>query len=164
MEEALRLYIGGDCTAEDMQRIEQRLEQDARWRTRLDELFAEETGTPVLLETDEPSLRFTRDVMDAIGNARPAPATAKYVNPAILKGLGILFAVCIVLSITGLLLNINWSAPSVLPALHTKAPDMGALFNSTTFYALTALTLLTALVLADTALRKRSVTRQNTVQ
>ena len=49
------------------------------------------------LETEQPSMRFTKNVMDAIDGLHVAPPVKLYVNPWIVKGIPALFIVTILI-------------------------------------------------------------------
>lgn len=43
------------------------------------------------LEPEQPSMRFTKNVMDAVDGMHVAPATKRYVNPWVVKGIAAVF-------------------------------------------------------------------------
>jgi quinol-cytochrome oxidoreductase complex cytochrome b subunit len=47
------------------------------------------------LEPEQPSMRFTKNVMDAVEGARVAPAAKRYVNPWVVKGIAAVFIVSV---------------------------------------------------------------------
>jgi len=51
------------------------------------------------LEAEQPSMRFSKNVMDAIGDMEVAPVGKRYVNPLVVKGIAAVLILCILISI-----------------------------------------------------------------
>ena len=90
MEERLWNYIDGLSAAEERSAIEQLLESNVEWHSKYRELLEVHK---LLKETEleEPSMRFTRNVMEEISRLQIAPATRNYINKKIIYGLGAFF-------------------------------------------------------------------------
>ncbi|GAB4091619.1 anti-sigma factor family protein [Flaviaesturariibacter terrae] len=90
MEVQLWAYIDGLADATEQSRIERLLAENAAWRAKYAELL--ETHELLQLgELEEPSLRFTRNVMDAIAQEQIVPATRQYLNKRVIGGIGLFF-------------------------------------------------------------------------
>lgn len=90
LEEQLWSYIDGLSDAAENDRISRLIQENHSWR----EKYAELLDIHQLLkqtETEEPSLRFTRNVMEEISKLQIAPATRTYINKNIIRGIGLFF-------------------------------------------------------------------------
>jgi hypothetical protein len=111
IEERLWSYIDGSGSAEERSVIEKLLEADGEWKEKYHELF--ELHQMVQSSSlEEPSMRFTKNVMEKIGKYHIAPATKTYINKKIIWGIGTFF----ILLIVGFLIygfgQIDWNAKS----------------------------------------------------
>lgn len=89
-EERLWEYIDGLASAEEKTVIEKLLQEDAAWKIK----YAELLQLNELLqssETEQPSLRFTRNVMEEIARLHIAPAAKNYINKKIIWGIAFFF-------------------------------------------------------------------------
>ena len=95
MEQQLWSYIDGFVSSEEKSSIEKQLESNLEWKNKYHELLQ----TNQLLkssELEQPSLRFTKNVMDAIAKFQIAPAAKKYINNKIIGSIGAFFILMIV--------------------------------------------------------------------
>lgn len=95
MEEKLWSYIDGFSTEADKAAVETLLKTEPVWK----ETYQELLSVQQLLnssELEEPSMRFTRNVMEEIAKFHIAPAAKTYINKNIVYGLGIFFTVMII--------------------------------------------------------------------
>ena len=94
MEQQLWNYIDGFVSPEEKSSIERQLESNLEWKNKYHELLQ----TSQLLKSSElehPSLRFTKNVMDAIAKYQIAPAAKNYINNKIIWGIGAFFILMI---------------------------------------------------------------------
>jgi hypothetical protein len=135
MEYRLWEYIDGTCTAEEKQFIDQLIASNNEWRAKYEELLEVHALMHDHLELDEPSMRFTQNVMEEISKYQIAPAAKSYINKRIIWGIGAFF----LLTIAGFLIftctQINWSAAgsnssNSLPFKIDKI-DFSKIYNST---------------------------------
>lgn len=133
MEERLWNYIDGAGDAGERSAIEQLLESNVEWRSKYQELL----DVHQLLnatELDEPSMRFTRNVMEEIARLQIAPATKSYINKKIIYGIGAFFITMIVGFLVYGISQIDWSAGSnsnqVIPIDFDKV-NFSVFFNNT---------------------------------
>jgi hypothetical protein len=95
IEERLWEYIDGQSTAEERSVIEQLLATDRAWKEKYGELLdLDQLAQSSTLE--EPSMRFTKNVMEQIAKYHIAPATKSYISKKIIWSIGIFFLVLIV--------------------------------------------------------------------
>ena len=131
IDDRLWEYIDGLSSPAERISIEKLLDTNQEWKETYDELLeVHRLGHSSALE--EPSLRFTRNVMEEIAKYHIAPATKTYINKRIIWGIATFFIVLIV----GFLIygfgQIDWSSKSDtnLPVDINKV-DFGKFFNNT---------------------------------
>ena len=138
MEERLWDYIDGLASVEEKSAIAQLIESNLEWKRKYHELLDMHQLMGNSLELDEPSMRFTQNVMEDIAKYHIAPATQTYINKRIIWGIGAFF----LLTILGFLIyglgSVNWSAAgreTTLPFQVNTGTidnwDFSKLFNST---------------------------------
>ena len=94
MEAQLWAYIDGLADTGERSAIERLLAENAAWRAK----YAELLETHVLLqeaELEEPPLRFTRNVMEAIAAEQVVPAARQYLNRRVIGGIAAFFGLLI---------------------------------------------------------------------
>ena len=90
MEQQLWNYIDGIASIDEKSSIERLLDSNLEWKNKYHELLQ----TNQLLkstELEQPSLRFTKNVMDTIAKYQISPAAKKYINNRIIWGIGIFY-------------------------------------------------------------------------
>ncbi len=90
MEQRLWEYIDGLSAPAEKSLVEKLLQDDAAWQAKYQELLQ----VNALLHTSEmeqPSLRFTKNVMEEIAKLHIAPAAKTYINKKVIWGIGIFF-------------------------------------------------------------------------
>ena len=134
MEERLWEYIDGDSPAEEKLFIEQLITENSEWKAKYDELIGLHAMLENHLELDEPSMRFTQNVMEEIGKHYIAPAAKSYINKRVIWGIAAFF----ILSIIGFLIygfaQINWTqstGTSVIDKINFNKLDYSKILNST---------------------------------
>jgi preprotein translocase subunit Sss1 len=95
IEERLWNFIDGTVSASEKTVIEQLLESDAEWKAKYHELL-QVNELLKSSELEEPSMRFTKNVMEEISKLHIAPATKSYINKKIIWGIGIFFITLLV--------------------------------------------------------------------
>jgi hypothetical protein len=117
MEERLWNYIDGVSGEEEKSMIERLLASDAAFRSKYQELL----GLHQLLgkvELEEPSMRFTLNVMEEVAKYGVAKATGKYINKRIIWGIAAFFFIMIGAMLVYGFSLVNWNATpgtSILP-------------------------------------------------
>src|SRR5215831_13715672 len=111
IDERLWEYIDGSASIEERSSIEKLLETNRQWKEKYHELLE----VHQLIQTsamEEPSLRFTKNVMEEIAKYHIAPATKTYINKRVIWGIGTFFIVLIL----GFLIygfgQVDWNAGS----------------------------------------------------
>lgn len=94
IESRLWDYIDGQSSAEEKQLVEKYIAEDAFWREQYTALL--ELHQMIRSEElDQPSMRFTKNVMEEISKLQIAPATKFYINKKIVWAIGGFFIVTI---------------------------------------------------------------------
>ncbi|WP_276484605.1 anti-sigma factor family protein [Paraflavitalea pollutisoli] len=89
-------YIDGLSSPEEKSAIEQLIESNIEWRRQYHELLEVHQLMSNSLELDEPSMRFTQNVMEDIAKYQIAPAAKNYINKRVIWGIGAFFLITIV--------------------------------------------------------------------
>ena len=109
IEERLWNFIDGTASASEKTVIEKLLASNAEWKVVYNELL-QVNELLKSSELEEPSMRFTKNVMEEISKLYIAPATKSYINKKIIWGIGLFFITLIV----GFLIygfgQMDWSA------------------------------------------------------
>lgn len=132
MEERLWEYIDGMSTPEEKTVIDQLIESNAEWRAKYGELL-EVHQLMFSSELEEPSMRFTRNVMEEIAVLQIAPAAKSYINKKIIWGIAIFFITVIVGFLIYGIGQVQWSSGSDstnIPVDFSKI-DLSPMFNNT---------------------------------
>ena len=156
MEERLWEYIDGFSHPDDLPVVKRLIEENQSWREKYNELV-EVNQLLHATELEEPSMRFTKNVMEEITRLQIAPAASSYINHRIIWGIGIFFIVLIV----GFLIygfgQIDWSASSdtsMLP-VDIRNVDYSALFNNTYINIFMMINFVLGLMLLDKVLMNK---------
>lgn len=148
-EERLWDYIDGVSSNEEKTVIEKLLESNAEWQAKYRELL-EVHQLINSSELEEPSMRFTKNVMDEIAKLHIAPATRNYINKNIIRGIAIFFITLIVGFIIYGIGQTDWQAggDSKLPFDLSKI-DYGRFFNNTYLNVFMMINIILGLFLLD---------------
>lgn len=151
-EERLWEYIDGIATPEEKTIIDQLLESSAEWREKYNDLFAIQQLLRAS-DLEEPSMRFTKSVMEEIGKLHIAPATKTYINKNIIRGLAIFFITMIVGFLVYGFGQIDWTVGTVgddstLPVDLTKL-DYSKMFSNDWVNAFMMINVILGLFLFD---------------
>ncbi|MBO9565358.1 MAG: hypothetical protein J7621_21455 [Niastella sp.] len=163
IEERLWDYIDGIATPEEKSIVEQLIDSNIEWRNQYHELLDVHQLMSNSLELDEPSMRFTQNVMEDIAKYQIAPAAKSYINKRIIWGIMGFF----MLTIAGFLIyafgSVNWSGggsgsttlPFNIDANRINSFDFSKLFNSTYTSVFVMVNAVLGLVLLDMYLGKK---------
>jgi hypothetical protein len=149
MEARLWAYIDG--FSEESPLIEKLVTESREWREKYAELL-EVHQLMAAAELEEPSLRFTKNVMEEIARYQIAPATKEYINKKIIWGIAVFFVTMLIGFLGYGIAQIDWSQ-----AGNTKSPigvDLGAvdyskMFNNTLMNGFMMVNIVLGLLLLD---------------
>lgn len=158
MEERLWEYIDGNSSPEEKSFVEQLIETNLEWKNKYKELLEVHLLMTNNLELDEPSMRFTQNVMEDIAKYHIAPATKTYINKNIIRGIGGFFIITIVGFIIYGLGQIDWADPAAgnnLPFERLSEVDWSKFFNNTYTNIFMMVNVVLGLMLLDMYLGKK---------
>jgi len=164
MEDRLWDFIDGLSSPAEKSAIETLIAENVEWQRKYKELL----NVHQLMagsELEEPSMRFTRNVMEEIARHQVAPATKTYINKNIIRGIGAFFLSLI----AGLLVyffamvklpsgSSTSSQPVKLPSMNLEAldkVDYGRLSGNLPVTLFMLITVVMGLVLLDLYLRRK---------
>jgi hypothetical protein len=149
IEERLWEYIDGMSAPEERTVIDQLVKTDAEWRAKYSELL-EVHQLMQSSELEEPSLRFTKNVMEEIALLKIAPAAKTYINKKIIWGITIFFLTVIVGFLIYGIGQIQWNSSSDTPfPVDLSNIDLGKMFNNTYINVFMMLNMILGLFLLD---------------
>lgn len=172
MDNRLWEYIDGDCTAAEKLFIEQQIATDPVWKEKYGELLEVHALMQGHLELDEPSMRFTQNVMDEIAKYHITPAASTYINKNIIRGIGAFFLCTILGFLVYVLAQFNWSAighagtggnlPIDVSKVDLSRFDLSKIYNSPYASVFMMVNVVLGLVLLDMYLgRKKKIISKN---
>lgn len=109
MELQLWAYIDGILPPQEQNTIERLIAEQAAWKAKYAELLQVHQSL-ASMELEEPSLRFTKNVMEEIASLHIVPASKEYISKKIVWGLGGFFLTMIVGFVVYAFSQVNWSA------------------------------------------------------
>jgi len=160
IEDRLWDYIDGGSNAEEKSFVEQLIATQEAWRNKYHELLELHQLINTSLELDEPSMRFSQNVMEEIAKYQITPATKTYIDKKIINGIGIFFLVMI----TGMLIyglgQINWTDTTgttndLLTKYNPGKIDFSKFFNNTYTTIFMMVNVVMGLMLLDMYLGKK---------
>ena len=155
IEEQLWSYIDGFSSEEERSAIEKLLQSNLEWKNKYHELL-DAHQLMKSAELEQPSMRFTKNVMEQIAKYHIAPATKTYINKKIIWGIGAFFITMIIGFLIYGLGQINWnvSGDTKLPVDLSKV-DYSKIFNNSYVNIFMMINVLLGLVLLDRVLANK---------
>ena len=163
MEDRLWDFIDGLSSPAEKTAVEQLIAANAEWMRKYKELL----DVHQLMSSsalDEPSMRFTRNVMEEIARHQVAPATKTYINKNVIRGIGGFFLSMILGLIAFFIVQVKLSSeptavgPDVnLPSVDLSTPtvNLGKALGSVPGMVFMFITVVMGLVLLDLYLQRR---------
>ena len=158
MDMRLWEYIDGLANEKERSVIEKLIEENAEWRAKYQDLL-EVHQLVQDSELEQPSLRFTKNVMEEIARYQIAPAAKKYLNNRIIWGIGFFFITMIVGFLIYGIAQIDWSATRDAKSalgIDLDKVDYGKIFNNTFVNIFMMLNVVLGLVLLERYLSNRN--------
>lgn len=146
-------YIDNHCDAAEQQHIAGLIASGGIWKQKYDELLAVHQSIHAI-EPENTSMRFSKNVMEAIADVKVAKATNSYINPWIVKGIAAFFIMLLGGTIIYGLSNLDWSTT---PAPSKESYDYSSLFNSNFIICVVLLNVLLLIIFFDTLFRRKKV-------
>ncbi|MEO5685166.1 MAG: hypothetical protein ABIQ88_21150 [Chitinophagaceae bacterium] len=159
IEERLWDYIDGNSNAAEKTFVEQLIAEQETWRKKYHELLDIQQLMHTSLELEEPSMRFSQNVMEEIARYQITPATKTYINKKIIYGIGIFFLVMIIGMLVYGFGQVNWSDAGASNDLLTKYNpgkiNFSKFFNNTYTTIFMMINVVMGLMLLDMWLGKK---------
>lgn len=162
IEEKLWNYIDGTCSADERKAIDLLIAQDEVYRRKYEELLALNQEFSKM-ETEEPSMAFTYNVMEGIRAEQALKPLKAGINKNIIKGIAGFFIFTIAILVIFVLSTVHLSSANI--SVHMpgslKLPDMKNYFSGRgVLEGFLFFDVVLGLFLFDAYLRKRSVSKQ----
>lgn len=158
-----RLWAYIDGLSDEASVIERLLAENREWKDKYAELL-EVHDLMSASEIEQPSLRFTKNIMEEIARFHIAPAAKQYINNKIIWGLAAFF----ITMIAGFLIygaaQVNWSEGSSTSSpigIDLAAVDYSKMFNNSFFNGFMMLNVILGLFLLDRYLNMKRKTMMN---
>ncbi|KIC94139.1 hypothetical protein [Flavihumibacter solisilvae] len=157
IEAQLWEYIDGLSTPEERGFIEQLIASDQLWRSKYEELLQFNKSLNEEIELEQPSMRFTKNVMEEIARLHIAPAAKTYINKNIIYGIAGFMISLIVGFVIYAIAQIDWSAAATEPGRFTmdlsridfSRIDTSKIFSNTYVNAFMLVNVVLGLMLLD---------------
>lgn len=163
MDERLWDYIDGTGNVEEKQFIEEMIRTDMEWKKKYGLLLEAHQLMKQHLELDEPSMRFSMNVMEEIAKHHIAPATKSYINKNIIRGIGAFFILMFLGMIVYGFSQANWSGGSNTDLTwNLDKFDWNKYLNSTYTNIFIMINIVLGLMLLDMYLSKKKREHLNT--
>ena len=155
MEKQLWDYIDGLSSREERTSIEKLLESNLEWKNTYHELL-EVQQLLTSSELEQPSLRFTKNVMEEIAKLHIAPAAKNYINKKIIWGIGAFFITLLVGFLIYGFAQVDWNfQDDSKPLIDLSQVDYGKIFNNNFVNVFMMINVLLGLALLDRVLANK---------
>lgn len=156
MEERLWDYIDGLSSEQERSFITKLIESNLEWRRKYHELMDVHQLMQQNIELDEPSMRFTQNVMDSIAKENIAPAAKSYIKKSVIRGIAAFFLISLAALLIYTFANADWTTTSKsIPTVQLPEVNIGKYLNSTLINSMAIITTVLALALVDMTIRKK---------
>ena len=160
IEDRLWEYLDGAGSADDRLFIEQLIASNGEWKAKYQELLELQDLLSHRLELDEPSMRFTQNIMEAISKHHIAPAAKSYINKRIVWGIAGFFICTIIGFLIAAFAQVHWTGgsttdPSFINNINIDKVDVSGIFNKTYTTIFMMINVILGLVLLDMYLRRK---------
>lgn len=157
-------YIDGLSTPEEKQMVEDLLRHDQQWRLMYEELRYVNAQIHSADLVDQPSMRFTKDIMDQVSNLKVAPPAQSYINKKIIYSIAGVFMLILVGGLIYGISQIDFSAGSSNSGLNIDLSqwnfEPSRYINTTILNIFMFFNVIAGLALLDRYLRKRGSWKQ----
>jgi hypothetical protein len=143
-------YIDGLSQPSEQSAIEKLIVENTEWKTKYHELL-ELHQMIQSTELEQPSMRFTKNVMEEIAKYQIAPAAKEYINKKIIWGLGGFFVTLILGFLVYGFSQVNWSTGNTSSGIGVDLTkiDYSKMFNNDYVNYFMMLNVVLGLVLLD---------------
>lgn len=161
IEQQLWEYIDGISSNEERTSIERMLQSNLEWKSKYHELL-ELHQLMNTAELEQPSMRFSKNVMEKIAQYHIAPAAKNYINKKIIWGIAGFFLTLIGAFLIYGFAQVDWNfQDNSKPLIDFSTFDMGKVFNNNFVNVFMMINVLLGLVLLDRVLANKRKKFQN---
>jgi hypothetical protein len=155
IEQQLWSYIDGFSSNDERSAIEKLLQSNLEWRNKYHELL-EVHQLINSTQLEQPSMRFTKNVMEEIAKLHIAPATKNYINKKIIWGIAGFFLTLIGVFLIYGIAQVDWNTKdSSKPLIDLSTFDMSKIFSNNFVNGFMMVNVLLGLVLLDRVLANK---------
>lgn len=160
VEQQIWDYLDGTCDEQESKEIARLIEADPAYKAVYSDLknLHQDLGK---IELDQPSMAFTRNVMDKI-SAMPVPGVIRSLtDKRIIYGIGAFFLISILVLLTMVFYQVDWTKPAaeVLPDLRVPTVDYSSYINGTYLRIFLFADLILGLYILDSLMRKKMISK-----
>lgn len=152
MEEEIWDYIDGKCTAEQIIAIEIKIASDPAYRSLYEEFLSVHQQMDSL-ELDEPSMSFTRNVMEQVKLEIPPVALKTKVDTRIIYGIAAFFGLSLLALTVYVISNLNFTMPAV--NMQTESLDFSKYLTPTFIKVFILIDIILGLIYLDSVFRRK---------
>jgi len=158
IEQRLWAYIDGISSREEITSVEKMLQSNLEWKNKYQELLDVHSMMNAA-ELEQPSMRFTKNVMETIAQYHIAPAAKNYINKKIIWGIaGFFFTLMLIFLIYGFA-QVDWSTSTdskyTIDFSRLSQVDYSKIFNNTFVNIFMMINVVLGLVLLDRVLSNK---------
>ena len=168
IEQQLWNYIDGTASQKEILFVEHMIATDEVWKQQYNQLLELNQLLAKEIELDEPSMRFSKNVMEQISGIQPARPTIQYINKNIIRSIAAIFIFAITAFVVYGFTKIKWTAsgssfslPFELKNEYTDKFNFSKLLSSTWINIILMVNVFLGLLLLDGSLRRRKKLRVN---
>lgn len=146
-------YIDNRCSEEERMRIAMLVTTDAVWK----KLYSEITAANDLLNTTEAehtSMRFSKNVMEAVATTSIAPRTTKYMNHTLIKAIAGFMVACMAVLLVYVIAATDWST---VPSTTVNDMNLDWMSHPLVLQVAGFIVVILLLAFTDSLLRRKSV-------
>jgi len=157
IEIRLWAYIDGFSSGDERSAVEKLIAENAEWRAKYHEQLQVHQSLS-LAELEQPSLRFSKNVMEEIARLHINPAAKQYINTKIIWGIAAFFITIIVGFLVFGFSQIDWSSSTKVESSllnRVAEADYSKMFNNTFVNVFMMLNIVLGLMLLDRYLNNK---------
>jgi len=158
IEQQLWAYIDGISSSEERTSIEKMLQNNLEWKNKYHELM-EIHQLMNTAELEQPSMRFTKNVMEKIAQYHIAPATKNYINKKIIWGIASFFFTLIAIFLIYGFSQVEWTSATdskySIDLSRLSQVDYSKIFNNNFVNGFMMVNVLLGLMLLDRVLANK---------
>jgi hypothetical protein len=164
IEEQLWNYIDGTASKQEIMFVERMIATDPLWKNQYNQLKELNQLLMKDIELEEPSMRFSKNVMEQISGLQPARPAVQYINKKIIRGIAAIFIFTIAAFLLYGFSKIQWttstasfSLPFDLKSGYANAININWHISSTWINVILMVNVFLGLMLLDGSLRRKKI-------